>query len=358
MKYLKLTLIPLITVALMFGLTGCQNLFGGDSSPADTTDGSSDYYDDSYYDDLNLDLNEANGGYDTRDEAPGFGDPAFLEIFAEAVPVDDNIADDPSVSEMEDDPEAMIHFLTIRWGQLQYNPDLEEVTDWGGSISVDRGAVIVLRKIRFENATDWIEPRDQITRVDLASLTRPHFDGLLLRIVDPDPAAGTPNMLTVQMGPATFSRDVALLDDYQELVDIDELGNQFSLQAPEILNCPNGFLNGAWFTRDIDERGVFRGGFVSYDGSVRGHVKGHWGINDEGEKVFFGKYIDWQGHFLGILRGTWEPDPTAPRPGTGVFNGHWFGTDDEPTGILGGHYRRGHKRGGYFGGRWVEECGL
>ena len=194
--------------------------------------------------------------------------------------------------------------------------------------------------------------------MDLYSLTRPHYDGLLLKIIDPTPDVDMVNDLVIDMGPAQISLAVAELDGYSNLVDVDELGNQMSFQSPEILDCPNGFLHGVWVKRNQHERGIFRGVYTSYGGGVIGHMRGHWGVNDEGERVLKGKYINRDGGFIGLMRGTWTPDETAPRPGTGSFEGVWFDENEEAGGTFGGQYRRGIRRGGYFGGRWVsEECG-
>ncbi len=351
-------LMILIAIAMMaIGSTGCNSLFGGSNPDGEADTG---YYDDSFYGDTELDLNDPDGGYDTADEQPAFGDAEFAAMFEEDPDVEDATGDDIDVIGMENEAGARVYYLRLLWGQLRGNPDIDEVTDWGGSISVDRGGIVVLRRIKFENLTDWVVfPREDEKVVDLYSVTRPHYDGLLLKVIDPTPDDATENALTIDMGPAQISMPVADLDGYENVVEVDELGNQMSFRSPQILDCPNGFLHGIWVKRQQSERGIFRGVYTSYGGGIIGHVRGHWGFNDEGERVLKGKYIDRDGGFIGLMRGTWTPDENAPRPGIGSFEGVWFDENEEPGGTFGGHYRRGFRRGGFFGGRWVsEECGL
>lgn len=348
-------LITLIAIAVMaFGSSGCNSLFGS-SSPEGETD--SDNYADSFYEDTNLDLEDPSGGYDTDDEQPAFGDAEFAAMFEEDPEVADTVGDETDVIDMEDEPQARIYYLRLLWGQLRCDTEIEEVTDWAGSIRVDRGAIVVKRRIKFENLTDWVVlPREDEKVVDLYSLTRSHHDGLLLKIIDPTPELDEINELVIDMGPAQITVAVADLDGYEGLVDIDDLGNQVSLQSPRILDCPNGFLHGVWAKRGANERGVFRGVFTSYEGGILGHLRGHWGIDDAGERVFRGKYIGRDGAFRGLIDGTWTPDTDSPR-GFGSFEGEWMDENEDSQGELGGHYRRGFRRGGFFGGRWVSgEC--
>lgn len=350
-----------VPILLMIGLlamgsTGCNSLFGG-TDPEGAVDAGN--YDETIYADTQLDLDDPNGGYDSSDEAPAFGDADFAAMFPEDPAVDDALGTDPAVTEMEDDPAARVYYLRLLWGQLRGNPEVDALTNWGGSISVDRGAIVVLRRLKFEPITDWVVfPREDEKVVDLYSVTSVHHDGLLLKIIDPTPDADTPNDLTIDMGPGQTVLAVADLDGYQNILDVDELGNQMSFQCPEILDCPNGFLHGIWVKRAQNERGVFWGVFTSYEGALLGHLRGHWGYNQDGERAFKGKYIGLDGAFRGILRGTWTPG-SENTPGWGGFNGVWVDANEEAQGQLRGHYRRGFRRGGFFNGRWLDEtCGM
>lgn len=352
----RLTLLPLLLVALLaLGGAGCNSFFGGDTQSADPE---TDLYDDAMFADLSQSLEDPDGGYTMNDEAPGFGDASFMHMFQEAHQVQDGMMQHHEVQDMLATPGAEVHYVRLLWGQLAGNPDIDTVTDWGGSISVDRGAIVVLRRIAFEPLTDWVVfPREDIKVVDLYSLTTTHYDGLLLQVIDPTPELDTPNDLTIALGPGQGSVSVAALNGLERVIDVDELGNQLSLQSPEPLDCPNGFLAGVWarpMHGDDAERGIFRGAFLSYEGRLLGHLRGFWGVTEDGERAFRGKWIALDGSFRGILRGTWAPDDTDAA-GIGSFEGIWVDETETVQGTLAGQFRTGRGRGGFFAGRWLDE---
>ena len=352
---MRLTPLFLLIGLLALGAAGCNSLFGG--SEAVGADPEGELYDAELYSDLDLDLEDPSGGYGAEDEEPGFGEPNFFRHrFELAVAAGDGQCMSPEIRAMLATPGVQVHYLYLSWGQLAGNPDIDTATDWSGSIRVDRGGIVVLRRIAFERLTDWVVfPREDVKVVDLHSLTTTHYDGLLLQVIDPDPAAPEANALTIAMGPAAFSVPVADLDGYESLLDVDALGNQMSLQAPAILDCPNGFLMGIWVHRpgEAAMRGIFRGAFLSYEGELLGHLRGHWGVTDEGEQLFRGKWIARDGSFRGFLRGTWTADP-AGSGGHGSFAGDWIDETETLMGTLAGHYRSGPGRGGFFAGRWLD----
>ena len=65
---------------------------------------------------------------------------------------------------------------------------------------------------------------------------------------------------------------------------------------------------------------------VSEDGRPLGHIRGVYGERRNGNKVFFGKYINTEGHFQGILRGTY---------GEGSFQGRWLTRAGERGSLMG-----------------------
>ncbi len=356
MRTPTLRLIPLLGLGLLLilGAGGCQSLFGGSSDESGTDVAE---YNESYYDDLALSLNADHGGYDATAEAPGFGDSEMLGMFGEETPAGDLMEVDPGVMGFEEEPDSRVTFLRLSWGQLRHPEDNSVLTDWSGSIQVDRGALVVLRLVRFEPATDWIVmPREDPLLVEFHSQTSSHFDGLMLKIVDPDPESGEPNDITIALGGETIVMPVADLDGYSDIIDVDDLGNQISLQSPEINDCPNGFLRGLWVSRhNGTDRGVFRGAITEYGGGLRGHLRGHWGINEEDEQVFRGKMIGRDGQFLAFIEGNWTDEGEGGRA-HGEFEGVMLSEGGMIIGNLGGHYRTGIRRGGFLGGRWVEAC--
>ncbi len=355
MRALKIFLASLFVLTFGFGIQGCSTLTG-----SDTPSQGDEFYDDSFFDDVNFDINDDNGGYDTRDESPGFGDDSFFSMFREDEPAHDPMENDPGVITMGEDPGNVIAYARLVWGQLQYDPKVTDPTDWSGAIWVDQGALVVKRLIRFEPETDWIEERVDMSRIDLVSETTVHNDGLLIQIIDEEPGLGEGNLLHVELGELVYSIPVDSLDGYSEIVDVDEAGNQFSINAVPVLDCPNGFMHGIWVESETD-RGIFRGGWFSWEGELLGHYRGHWGISEEGDNLFRGKLIDLDGNFWAMLRGQWLEHEN--RHGDGDYFGRWLtpvggeGSDEfEAEGPIWGFYKKGFKRRGHMGGRWMEWC--
>jgi len=138
----------------------------------------------------------------------------------------------------------------------------------------------------------------------------------------------------------------------------------------DIDDCPKGFLAGRYRVlpaelpdtnleeedRPGEQIGTFAGLWSTLGGRTRGVLRGGYGLDEDGNRVFFGKYIDRQGHFRGLLTGTWEPAEEDARMLT-EFNGRWVNRSGNNMGILGGHaYPVPEHAGGIFEGRWTELC--
>jgi hypothetical protein len=92
---------------------------------------------------------------------------------------------------------------------------------------------------------------------------------------------------------------------------------------------------------------VFVGVVGSADGDPRGHVRGIYGVRRNGEHVFFGKFIDRDGRFRGIMRGHYRD---------GEFAGRWVVRSGD-HGRLHGFYRDrpdDDRLGGAWAARWAE----
>jgi hypothetical protein len=355
MKALKIFLAALFVLTLGLSIQGCSSLTG-----SNTPSQGDDFYDDSFFEDMNFDINDENGGYDTSREEPGFGDASFFSMFTEDEPANDPWSNDPGTIAMGENPSNVVAYARLVWGQLQFNPESTDSTDWSGSIWVDSGALVVKRLIRFEPGTDWVEERGTSSQIDLVSETTTHNDGLLIQVINDEPGLGEANLLHVELGDFVYSIPVDSLDGYTEVVDVDEAGNQFSLHSVRVLDCPNGFMNGIWVDGETDA-GIFRGGWFSWEGELMGHYRGHWGISDDGENVFRGKLIDLDGNFWAMLRGRWVDH--QERHGDGDYHGQWLtpiggeGSDEfEAVGSIWGFYRKGFMSRGHMGGRWMEWC--
>jgi hypothetical protein len=374
------SLLIALSALLLLGLAGCSD---EQSAPTSGEPIAVDDY-------QTLDLDAPQGGLTRTDEEPAFGDP-YLEqatARADAETHEDDLADDAQVQqwlrmgEQAGDPDhpgrPRFTFLRLVWGSLEAMPDsltgrIEDgdLVDWSGRLSVDRGVVLVRRVIRFERPWDSIvRPRPDRQTVAWHSHTGGHLDGLLVQIIEPprdqdgdgevDPGRTEPNRLHLETAEFARTFELAALPGLDTVYPADTEGEAIHLtgfQLGQLGGCPAGFLAGVW--RDDpasdDGRGFFRGRWVGLTGRTAGHVLGVHGVNEAGERVFFGKYVSRSGRFRGLLQGTWEP--AAEDPGAGRFGGVWRDADDVVVGRLGGRYLdRPERPGGFFQGRWATLC--
>lgn len=328
-----------------------------------------------------FDYDDPYGGLTPTDEPVAFADPYYTAaISGETVEeVDDPLAADPVVLAYEaiggrpdrpdGPPRPRFTFLRVTWGVLDGSTDslgrnVEELQpiDWTGRLWVDRGIVLVRRLICFERPWDHLVwPRPDRQTVAWVSHTGPHYDGLLVEIIEPpepqpQSAELAPNILHFETPLFSTEIPVAEMAGLEATYPVSLEGNavKFSgwrLQAPGL--CPKGFLGGVWHADD-DSAGSFRGYWLTLHGRLAGLVRGGYGHNSEGERVLFGKYISRDGQFRGLLRGTWIP---AERPGHGVFRGDWINAAGSREGRFGGEYIAvPESPGGFFGGRWTQIC--
>lgn len=380
---------PTLRLALVLGslllagllAAGCSD---DSAAPVETT-GTDDY--------SSLDFSDPNGGLTATDEEAAFGDAALqMELLAEdAEVVVDPMADDPEVlaieAEGEDDSldpleRPVFTYVVLRWGMV-HGPDdslsaIEsgcDITDWTGALHVDRGALVVRRLLAFERPYDHIIfPRLDARTVGLASHTGCHFDGLVLQILerpeDPNEVGWEPNVLHIDLGPFSADIPVADLAAMDRVAEIDATGNVFQITGfamLDIVECAKGFVSGSWRpipvsvdTTPADEDrgehlGNFAGRWMDQTGLIRGFLRGGYGLDTEGNRVFVGKYIGRGGSFRGFLRGTWEPGETETDFAS--FSGGWINAAGTLEGRIGGEaYSIEDVPGGYFTGRWATLC--
>ncbi|MFH2057235.1 MAG: hypothetical protein ABIJ61_14855 [bacterium] len=318
----KLAILGLLALAL-FVVQGCSN----DVTEAETTD------------DV-LNLTDTYGGYQPTSESPGFGDPELLSL-EESEPADDPMANSPLVDSLYRMFQRDVYSVELLWGNLQYDSTATMLTDWSGSLSVERGAVVAARLIQFEADDHLIRPRPNGQTLEWASQTSVHYDGILVFVYDPQPDSfPTENTLTLTTAPCSRTFTLSELASLSEIVEVGD--DEVSINAFQTtpLDCGEGFMAGRWI-RLPNERGTFQGHWISRDGYALGHVRGHFGIDASGENVLFGKWIGIGGGFRGLLRGTWgyESAVEVDSAASGWFNGRW----DNAAGT----------RLGDFGGNWV-----
>lgn len=291
-----------------------------------------------------------NGGLDTADEAPMFGDEA---AFAGAnlepeTPSADPMASDAEVVALRTRPGVDHQRVMILWGQIP--PDRNAAAHvWNGRFELNRGALVVRREVGFEAATDQILPRTVRNAVGFASTTQPFADGLVLEVLDPDPANATPLSLTytARAGGDPLVFDLHALADGPISYDVDAGGDRMIAAGLDTSDpCDHGFMRGRWHALRPN-LGRFMGVIADADGAAIGHLRGVWGVRHNGDHVMFAKYIALDGHFRGIFAGTYD---------AGAFHGRWIiSTGDH--GLAQGRYREsapGTEVGGGFIGRWAE----
>ncbi len=292
-------------------------------------------------------LERENGGFDTSDEAPLFGDEALYadaDLETDAV-VSDAMATDPVVVDLESRATADARNVIVMWGRMPADPD-GAVRDWSGELRLSRGAMVIRRRIAFEEAGDRIVARTSRDAIQFQSRTSVHADGFALTVLDPTPADPAPLTLTYISadGAATYTLDLGALADGPVTVDAGD-GNQIMAIGHRRRDaCDHGFLRGRW--RAISPNaGYYAGLVLDSDGDATGHIRGIYGKRRNGQPVFFGKFIARSGGFRGIVRGTY---------GEGDFDGRWLDRGGD-RGVVHGVYRAADSlRRGRFLGRWAE----
>lgn len=339
-------------VGLSLALTGCELITGSDETAEN--EGLPEAPDE---------LNLVFGGFEATDEEAAFGDPVLLTEINQGSEdyVNDPVASDGEVLEMEDLPETDLYVLRIAWGQL--DEDGKSQVDWSGTASVVSGAIVVRKTILFEPEDEIHRPRPDRRTLSWTSYTDEHMDGLALVIFDPHnfPTAETVvNQFTFETGPFTHTFSMDELAQIDTLITVDDAGNSihFTGFKREKGPCRAGFTRGQWYRQGWDW-GEFRGGWIDEEGELRGHIRGIWGYDEDGRNVLYGKYVDSEGNFMGLLEGTFGRAPTgAPMGAVGGFRGHWYDEDGEPQGVFRGQWKeaRGRGPGGYFRAVWGQDC--
>ena len=300
-------------------------------------------------------LSQPNGGYDTADEAPMFG--ASADFDASAIEADaavtDPMAQDSSVTTLASSPTAAGRDVIVMWGHLPIDRNAQP-RDWSGQLQLSRGAMIVRRTVGFEQATDKLLPRSAADTVAFQSITKPFVDGLALRVLDPDPSAGDLSLVYTSTPPAgsaipsvTYTLDLSQLDAGPIVVDAGNGDKLIAIGQHEhdTDGCAGGFMRGRWHAL-APSVGVYLGIVTNRLGEPVGHVRGIYGVRKDGAKVMFGKFIDRQGKFLGILAGTY---------GNGDFLARWKTPGDDDHGRIRGMYVESSAAdAGAFAARWAQ----
>jgi len=292
-------------------------------------------------------LNQEDGGYTASDETPGFGDP---EVSETPELVDDFADAEDMISAQLALPEVVHRRVMLMWGNL---PPLDQsmpggIINWSGDVHLAVGALGLRRTLVFDRE-DGVLPRTSPQAIAFKSHTLPHVDGLLMDVVGPQNA-----VLSFDTAAMSVSIDLAALDvDGQGYEPLGDGANGLAYAGHVVHpGCAEGFLFGHWKNVGA-EVGRFRGRVAASDGAPLGHVKGIYGYADKVDaQLFFGKYINHQGQFRGLLGGQY---------GGGVYHGLWKTVLPQNNGKLGGRYFDGRLKDdgrGIFVGHWAEACGV
>lgn len=297
-------------------------------------------------------LDKAFGGYDTSDELPAFGDASISADFSEDEDVNDPVADDPEFVAALDSNSVSAYFIRITWGLLELDSTASNIIDWSGTAGINKGALGVLRAIKFENSDHIVLPRPDRQNVQWVSFTGTHYDGISLVILDRD-SVDTEGEFTFSTNLFTRTFTYAELDSMDLVEVVTEQGHTVSIQAynKQVIPFGGGFLDGRWVKTKADG-GKFFGRWINRIGTHAGHLKGIWGVNSYGEKVFHGKYISLSGKFGGLLSGHWGY--SAADNSMGWMQGRWVNRSLTTIGALRGHWKARAEDGrhGFFHGKW------
>ncbi|MCK5127877.1 MAG: hypothetical protein KAR42_16590 [candidate division Zixibacteria bacterium] len=304
------------------------------------------------------------GSFKPTDESPNFDDADIAELTTEAeeVEVADPAALSPIVTAVENADVPEIYTMRVVWGNLERDSGVTDLTDWSGTLTLSRGAVIVKRTIRFEPGQDYLLPRyDSLGIIhpevlNYVSKTSWHFDGLRLNLYIPPSVTDEVVTLTYESENLSMTFNIDELEDLDTLISIG-FGNAISFQSisydPTV--STRGSLAGRW-GRDDEGNGIFYGKWIGAHGNLMGTLKGEWGTDEEGNQVFAGKYIDINGQFEGLIKGVWAIRGVGHNA-AGHFKGRIYNSELEPIGMLKGHFKRGNNcKSGYFAGRWCVGC--
>lgn len=343
-------LIAILVFGLLGVMIGCSKTT--DSSPDDGS------------------IAEEFDGFLPTNESAAFGDPSVAALGEDTV-YNDLLTEDPSVDSIINNNHTGVYAVRIIWGSPEFDSTISEITDWTGSLSVNHGAVVLRRLIRFEFPQDYIKPRYDRKLVEWVSKTTVHNDGIFVNVYNPPSATDDIKTITFTTGPFTRTFEIGDLEKMDTVFYLDDSVNAVAIHALKIYphGCPKGFLEGRW-GKDSTGQGIFYGRWMSQHGWLMGHLRGRWGkevVNSTDTtilRVFYGKYIDVTGQFKGLLRGIYISHPTvsvnAECPPHGRFFGYFYDANRNILGVLKGHYLMvpsiDNRKMGYFGGRWKAFC--
>lgn len=330
--------------------------------------------------DQTVDLNDPLGGFLPTNEEPAFGDEALATIAGDEVTLTEEEGyaglspeELSLVQEISGQPFKDWFALTVIWGQPEHRTDgslggggaEQPAVTWDGSMTLDGGVIRVLSLISFEHREDrLVRDEDRPEQLGWLSVTHGYHDGLRVLLMLPPGQAGASDDVVLRFQADPFGEvefTLAELADLDVLYDVPNSTEKVSFRAFRMsIAGLRGFLGGEWFWAEGDSVGRFQGRWTSAQGVHLGYVRGHYGINDLEQPVFFGKYVDVTGNFEGILRGQYQVvtpqvggEQETPRfEEVGRFWGDWCDARSLTIGDVHGHWTRRDDSPGFFSGVW------
>jgi hypothetical protein len=297
-------------------------------------------------------LDKPYGGFETTDELPAFGDPEMSVAYGDDENVEDLVTLDPAFTNALHSDTVNAYYIRITWGLLEGDSTATQVINWDGSASITRGKLGIMKTILSEGNDRITLPRSDHKTVQWISNTGPHYDGILLVIVDKD-TSKVPGEFTFTSNLYTRTFTYDELDSLYLVETVTPQDHQILFQAynRRIIPFGGGFLEGNWI-KNRQHGGFFKGRWINNVGTRVGHLKGIWGVNRFGEQVFYGKYINFNGQFGGLLAGKWEYNDQDENKGW--FKGRWVNHSLTGIGTLEGHWKTkdDSTQRGFFNGKW------
>lgn len=332
-------------------------------------------------------LDAPNGGLTNSNELPAFGDASIVQAASAEQPATDTVSSDPVVVGWAARPTTNYYVLTALWGHLEstapVTPDVggngavgggsgvvgggaSTTMDWSGGVTVSQGAVVLGAMIAFDSNDHIVRPRANRRVLDWVSATADGYAGVRVDILDPDESITAADSLVFTAGAFTRTFAVSDLADLDEVFVVDASGDEVHLSA--FASTPGsterGFMRGQWSTlapvsaTSTEETGVIKGVWLNQSGTLAGSVLGVYGINENGQKIFYAKRIDANGVFQEFISGEWGQ--TATGLGGAEMIGWFRGTMSSGAtaggGMVQGHWRTQSGTAGYFAGRWCLDC--
>jgi hypothetical protein len=337
MKLSSILVLMLVSIFMLFTVNGC--IF---NSPSDI---------DEKADENETLLDKDLGGYTTTDEPEAFGDQTLAKENPDDESVTDLIETDPTITQQLNRPEVPVYFLRLAWGLLKGDSTATLAVEWNGKAEINKGLLLILKKVRFEGNDRLLLPRKSKQIVEWKTFTEPHYDGVVLAILNND-TTDTPGTFTLKVGEYSRTFKYDELDSLNLVEPVGTNGHEVSIVSRKKVVTPfaGGFMEGRWMRKD-SLGGVFDGKWINSLGTRVGFMKGIWGVNKLGQNVMFGKWIDLSGKFQGLLSGSWGNSAT---PEKGWLKGVWVNKSLTASGHYDGKWQASQKKknAGFFDGAW------